>query len=493
MGWTVAGQLGRADDYDIAAGCTAKVKGLAAASLTINFDSSVLKALGALTGTITPGWSIVSNLDTAGEIKISMASSGGTASGSGTLVMIEFEVIALPGKTCALQLKSVLMNDAAIPVETADGSFAVDQTYSVSGKVNLWKNSTGVSGTRLTLEGDRLYSGTSSDIGAYAMTGIPAGNYTLTPSKSDDVEGISAYDAALVLQHDAGINLLSGHAAVAGDVNKSGAVTSMDAFYILQKAVDLVDLPFTGAGVVWDFSPADISINNLNTDLNEQNFVAILLGDVSGNWSQESTPASVIRSIKATPPSAGEASLAFPELIALPNGEIRLSIAVDINRESFKSTDITFTFDPEVVEVKDVSKGDLVSNWMAVTNLETPGQVQVGLAGKSPVNKSGELLEIQFKVIGENKSMTALTFTQGRLDEGRITTALFNGSLSVIGIKGDVNGDQIVDSKDLILVFKIMSGMDLGELLINGSADVNGDNKIGAHEMVYILKEISRE
>lgn len=472
----------------------ANVKGLAAASLTIAFDGNVLKALGAVTGTITPGWSIVSNLDTPGEIRISMASSGGTTSGSGTLVMIEFEVIALPGKTCALQLKTVVMNDAAIPVETADGSFAVDQTYSVSGAINLWKNGGDVAGTRLTLAGDRLYSGTSNDTGVYSMTGIPTGNYTLTPSKSDDVEGISAYDAALVLQHDAGVALLSGNAAVAADVNKSGAVTSMDAFYILQKAVDLIDVPFTGAGVVWDFSPSNISITSLNADLSEQDFTAILIGDVSGNWNQKTTPAGAVRSTTATTvPLIGEANLVFPDVFALPNGEISVSIAVGINGESFTSADITFTFDPTILEVKSVGKGDLVSNWMVATNLGKEGQVQVGMAGKARVNKSGELLKIRFKVTGSNTSITALTFTQGQLDEGRIATALFNGSLSVNGIMGDVNGDQIVDLSDLVLVFKVMSGKDLTGTLINTAADVDGDKKIGIEEVLYILKEISRE
>ena len=38
------------------------------------------------------------------------------------------------------------------------------------------------------------------DTGVYTVTGASAGDYTLTPSKSDDVTGISAYAASLALQ-----------------------------------------------------------------------------------------------------------------------------------------------------------------------------------------------------------------------------------------------------------------------------------------------------
>lgn len=176
------------------------------------------------------------------------------------------------------------------------------------------------------------------------------------------------------------------------------------------------------------------------------------------------------------------------------NGEGSLSIAVEINQESFTGADIAFTFDPTVVEIKSIDKGDLFSNWMLAANTEIKDSVQVGLAGDAPVNQSGELLKIHFKVIGDNESMTALTFTKGKLDEGRIATTLFKGSLNVKdGIMGDINADQVLDLKDLVLAFKLMAGMDLNDTLLSTAAEINGDNKIGMKDMVYILKEIVRE
>jgi hypothetical protein len=213
-----------------------------------------------------------------------MASPKGTVTGSGVLVKIEFEVVGSPNATSTLHIESASLNDGAIPVKTGDGSFTVEVGYDVSGKVSYWKGGSGVPGVMLTLEGDKVYTGVSKKDGTYSVSSGPGDDYTLTLSKSDDVNGISAYDASLVLQDAADLITLSGHAATAADVNKSGEITSMDAFCILQKAVDLINLPFPGAGVVWGFDPTNRKYTNLNSNQTNQDFIAILLGDVSGNW-----------------------------------------------------------------------------------------------------------------------------------------------------------------------------------------------------------------
>ncbi|MEI8167688.1 MAG: IPT/TIG domain-containing protein, partial [Chloroflexales bacterium] len=268
----------------------ANVLGLAAASLTVTFDSSVLRGRGALTGSLTPGWSVAVNTNTQGQLRLSMASPGSTSTGSGVLAYVEFEVLGSPGATSPLTLTSVSLNDGAIQTETAAGSFAVNVVYDIRGTVSFWNGGAAVPGVLCTLQGDRVYTGTSGSNGTFTVAGADAGNYTLTPAKSDDVNGISAYDASLVLQHDAGLITLSGRAATAADVNKSGQITAFDAFYILQKAVDLITLPFPGAGQVWVFDPANRSYTGLSSSQAGQNFTGILLGDVSGNWSMPALP-----------------------------------------------------------------------------------------------------------------------------------------------------------------------------------------------------------
>ncbi len=60
-------------------------------------------------------------------------------------------------------------------------------------------------------------------------------------------------------------------------------------------------------------------------------------------------------------------------------------------------------------------------------------------------------------------------------------------------LPGDINGDGNVDMADALLAAKALAGITpdgvRSDYLISG-ADVNGDGKIGLHEMIYILKNI---
>ncbi len=375
----------------------ANVQGLAAADLTVTFNGSVLGGRGARTGSLTPGWSLEANTGTPGQIRLSMASAGGTVSGSGALALLEFEVVGSPGATTTLHIASISLNDGAIPVETADGSFAVSLVYRISGAVRFWNGGAGVPGVLLTLEGDRVYTGLSNASGAYTVTGAPAGAYTLTPSKSDGVNGISAYDASLALQHAAGLITLSGHQALAADVDKSGAVTSLDAFYILQKAVELIALPFPGAGVVWDFSPSVRSYPDLSSNQVGQDFTAVLLGDISGNWSATAALAAA-ESLAGTPPITLTVRTQ-PTGVA---GQTAVELILDADAAPLYSLDLALAYrcgaaacTPAAVAA--VQPGPLAAGLLHAVNLNDAGLVRVALAGAQPVTGHGELLTIRFQ------------------------------------------------------------------------------------------------
>lgn len=423
----------------------ANVQGLAAADLTITFDQAVLSARDASTGNLTPGWSVVANTNTPGEIRVSMASPGGTVSGSGVLAYLEFEVVGSPGASTALQLTNASLNDGAIPVETADGSFTVSLVYDIAGTVRFWQNSAGVPDVLLTLEGDRVYTGQSDANGDYTVSGAETDDYTLTPSKLDEVNGISAYDASLALQHSAGLTTLTGHAATAADVNKSGAITSMDAFYILQKAVELITLPFPGAGVVWDFDPPSRSYANLSSDQTGQDFTAVLLGDVSGNWSAELG--------QALPQATGTASLTLPDLYAEPGERITVTLDMALDQAQVYGADIVASYDPTVVSAASVSADDAAQDFMTASNLNPPGQVQVAMAGAQPITDDGRLLTLVFDVMGKLGDTSLLQITTADLNEGGVITQRQDGSVSVVDLPDhDFNRDCIVNVADVMRV-----------------------------------------
>jgi hypothetical protein len=362
------------------------VEGLAAASLTISFDESVAQALEAETGSLTSDWMLVANNNTPGEIRLSMASTEGTVSGAGTLALIHFELIGAPGDVSSLLFDSISLNDGELQVDSFNGSLSVDMVYSISGVIDFWNGSV-VHGTTLSLSGSQDYSTQSDPHGMYTIAGVLSGDYTLTPSKSDDVNGISSYDASLVLQHDAGLIVLAEYAFLAGDVNKNGSVTSMDAYYILQYVVDLISLPFPGADVVWDYLPSERTYSELSSDMNDQDFTAILLGDPSGSWSSDNFNAFIPHSEATGGILRLEASEPDQE------GIVSVQVMLDQIDSPVYSLDLHLSYDADLATILDIEKTDPTTDWLMMANMLEPGILRIGMASSEPLEgtiSSGE-------------------------------------------------------------------------------------------------------
>jgi hypothetical protein len=397
------------------------VQGLVAVDLTVTFNAGVLRGVAARPGTLTSGWSLAVNTNTAGQVKVSLASPGGTVSGTGSLAWLDLEVIGLPGSSSPLHLANVALNGGAIQVQSADGSFAVALAYKVSGAVRFWNGGVGVAGVEQTLSGGHVFRGISGTNGVYMVGGAPAGAYTLTPRKSDMVNGITAYDASLVLQHAVGLVNLEGSAASAADVDKSGSITSLDAFYVLQAAVGLITLPFPGAGVVWDFSPTNRTYANLSADLTGQDFQAILLGDVSGNWSPGGGSLAMVRGASAGATSGRTSVVASvdtnrrrpavcsslaPVILGLrteavgATGDNRVWLVVKAPAALMHSLDVVLAYDPATTLMKQIRLGPFGGTLAMASNTNEPGTVRVALAGALPLKGVGGLLIFELRDLG---------------------------------------------------------------------------------------------
>jgi len=436
----------------------ANVQGLAAVDLTVTFNAAVLRGRGARTGSLTPGWSLVVNTATPGQMRLSLAAVGGTAAGEGSLAILEFEVIGVAGSNSPLRLANASLNDGAVRVQPADGSFAVAPAYNVSGTIAYWHRGTAVADALLTLDGDRVFTGVSDPTGRYTVQGAPSGAYTLRASKADGVAGITAYDGSLVLQHAAALNTLTGDAATAADVDKSGAITAMDAFYILQKAVDLIALPFPGAGSVWDFRPNSRTYPNLNGHVSGQDFVAVLLGDASGNWAtggpglaatQGTGPGSVrlasagVRS--GSPAGASPAEAVILGLKRLPQthsaGE-RLWLLARAVKPSVYSLDLTLALPSSASAVSSVRPGPMAESLTVVTNTNRPGQLRVAMAGAVPIAGVGGLLIVELPAT-ENGEATIL---QASINEGAVPVQI---DVTSLAFDQDTDADGQTDWQEI--------------------------------------------
>ena len=302
----------------------------------------------------------------------------------------------------------------------------------VSGGTYFWNGGEGVPRTLLALEGTRVYSAASGDSGAYEIGGVLGGDYALTPSKDDDTEGISPYDASFALRHAAGMITLTAHQAAAADVNGSGVISSLDASYILQKSVDLIELPFPGAGQVWTFDPASRTFTDLGADQTDQDFTAVLLGDVSGSWSVARAAGAGIRAHSAA--DGVTATLSLPEAVGRPGHELTVSLTLDLPQGEALGVGVTIAFDPTVISPIHVIAGSLAKTWSVAANLTLAGEVRVAMAGATPVTTGGELLQLVFAVVGPSGSETDLALTHGQLNEGAIPLQLIDGRVGIFQV-----------------------------------------------------------
>jgi len=250
---------------------------------------------------------------------------------------------------------------------------------------------------------------------------VLVGSYTLVPGKEDGVNGISAYDASLVLQHIAGLNILSGYSASAADVNNSGTIGSMDASYILQKAVGLINVPFPGAGSVWEFDPPTRSYANLNTNMSGQGFSGILLGDPSGSWLPGGTQS--IHSV-----SQPQAKIWVQSGLPDPTGQVTATILLDTAGAQVTSLDLKLSYDPNNAQSVSANAGSLLNGWLFAKNEPQVGEIWIGLANSQPVSGAGIVLTLVFQMNNAAGS-SQLHFIECLLNEGNIPVTLMDGRL----------------------------------------------------------------
>ncbi len=170
--------------------------------------------------------------------------------------------------------------------ETANVNFIVSEAInlSISGSTNYMSYELPVPNAVFTLIGDNSYTTTSDSEGNYVFSSLSIDDYNLTASKDNDVNGITAYDAARVAQYAADLYVFDEYQLIAGDVTGDGAVTSFDAATIARYAAQLPQTYNTGE---WTFIPEEYAYNPLESDQTQQDFTAILYGDVTGNWSSQ--------------------------------------------------------------------------------------------------------------------------------------------------------------------------------------------------------------
>ena len=193
--------------------------------------------------------------------------------------------------------------------------------------------------------------------GTYTLTGFGSGAYTIKPAKPSGPNGaISSNDAARVAQGVAGsVPFVSQNQRFVADASGNGTVSSNDAALIAKFAAGL-----TGFGNVgqWKFfvtgapSPLPTAPQTYNdsrtypsvtTALTGQDFVALLVGEASGNYNPATQPRPASGPERST-------SVAAPRLVAPADNEVVIPVSVaGAADKQIVSYEFDLRYDPSVL------------------------------------------------------------------------------------------------------------------------------------------------
>ncbi len=401
--------------------------GVTSCDITLTFNSTLLEVLEAERGSLVPGsWTFTSN-PSSGQIQIGLA--GATElSGSGSLAIVPFIVnpLALPQDSSIIHFSDFAFNEGNIYAYTIDGKVTVSgELVDISGGCYYWSNSAGVDNVRMELSGDHSSTVFTNSDGEYTITTASGGDYTVIHNKENTttLPAISSYDASLILRHMVEYDTLEGNECIAGEVSGDTIIMSYDAALILQYSVDKIQHFPVGD---WMFDPESRSYTQLDSNITDEDYTAILYGDVSGNWGSKGfTPFAY---------TGDTIPVEIPHIYGEPGDTVNVPIQVgDVTGRGIISCDITLTFDSTVVEALEAITDSVVPTGWMIESHSSPGKIKIALAGADELDGSGKLVWIPFVVDSEAQTgdSSVIHFSNFIFNDGNVLTDLYDGLLSV--------------------------------------------------------------
>ncbi|MBK8466779.1 MAG: VCBS repeat-containing protein [Chloracidobacterium sp.] len=413
-------------------------KGVISYDLQITFDPTVITPASTpydRTGTLSGNLAITPNLQYPGHFIIS-AFSGASLTGSGTLLNLRFNIVGIAGQSTTLNFENYtdpgnglhsgfLFNEGNPPAVTTNGSVAVSGSGSISGNIS-YGNAIGnppsprnISNVTLNASGSPPVSTVTNSNGLYSLSGLGLGSYTITLSKDGGVNGsITSFDAAKITQYVAGTNTLNTTQLLVSDVSGNSGISSLDAAMLAKFAAGP---PYTGQGIgstaTWNFLPTARTYQLVGNVAGE-NYNALLMGDVSGNWT-DSAPSRP--TVNRNGPERS-AAVAAPHLKSQADREILIPIKVQgAANKGIIAYEFDLRYDASVIRPQNdpVDLVNTVSRGLSVVvNPHEPGLLRVVVYGPIPIEENGLLLNLRFVPVGASGSVSPLTWERFMFNEG---------------------------------------------------------------------------
>ena len=441
---------------------------------TINYQQSRLTFNGiSSAGTLTSGFTYEVDSSVPGTLRIFGFDlvNGAPLSGSGVLLNLNFTAIGTISATpTPIEFASFSFNEGNPCSTTTNGSVKII-SGDISGKVTYALNgSNGVPNVAMNATGTSPAVTTNTDYtpgnpvtwGNYTLNGFGSGPYTVTPAKAPQpaqsgptINGITPLDASCIAKWGVGQTCgttASGTTSVpalgsarfrAADVTKNGTLSPLDAAYIAQFSVNTPNPGFAGT---WEFINASTSYDQtqIENGVSAQNYTAILLGDVTGNWDPAiaggNRPAPVDSELQKDAVTAAAADL---RAVAGTSVTVPVSIS-NLAGRGVTAYQFDIVYDPRVLETLETAAGlaGTVSDGMSVVfNRTEAGRLRVGVYGATSVAGDGTLINLNFRAIGAVGTATSLSIDSLVLNEGGIVTLTRDGQVSIAAAEqGTIRG-----------------------------------------------------
>ena len=287
---------------------------------------------------------------------------------------------------------------------------ATPVTYSVSGRVNYYGSGQPVPDATVLLTGPASDAAVTDISGAFAFPSLSPGTWAFGPRKSGDVGlAISSVDAVYVLQAAVGARTAGQIERTACDVSGNGTLTSLDASLILQYTVNsITHFPVAGADAAWTFFPVPapgpnqqvtrpalslgiylpgvVVYDPLAASVTNQNFLAVVFGDCTGNWQPAAalrTGASTARRVRMGGARRGGG-----------HRDLRVPVYVEGAGE-FLGLDLLVRFDPTHLTFAGVHRLGDAGHALVEAKEWTPGTIRLALASPQPL-RPGRVLALRF-------------------------------------------------------------------------------------------------
>lgn len=407
-------------------------KGLLSFDFTVNYNPSVINTPSVSLTPLTSGRTLTVNNTTPGTIVISVY--GATPlMGSGALLNITFNVVGNIGTSSGLNFSSFIFNEGTPCLSTSNGSVNV-VGGTISGLVTYANSATTkpVPGTNLNGSGSVNVSTTTDVTGAYNLSGFGPGAYTVTPSKTGDINAmtITSNDSARIAQHVAGLLPLNAVQLIVADVSDNGTVTSFDAALIARYAVLL---PNSGSAGTWRFSPVSRSYpSGVASNISGENYTAYLMGDVTGNWSSTITMlAPFVEELR----DEDRVKVIMPQMKAVDGSTVLIPVGVtDTSDKGIISYQFDLVYDHQTLEPAEALADltETLSSGMTVTfNQIRKNTIRVAVYGITPLEGKGTLLNLKFKVSGGDGASSSLKIENFMFNENTQLAAPVDGEIKV--------------------------------------------------------------